>query len=99
MHYLTPASALSILRIVQEAINNALQPAQPAHIRIGVQPDDRGVIIRVTDDGHGILPETVRTGSRGLAGMHARAGKLGLRLTIQGGPGGTEVALFLPHQL
>ncbi len=96
--YLTPASALSILRIVQEAINNALQHAQSAHIRITVRPDDTGVIIRVTDDGHGILPETVRPGARGMAGMHARAEKLGLRLTIQGGTGGTEVALFLPHQ-
>ncbi|MEA9392026.1 ATP-binding protein [Acerihabitans sp. TG2] len=96
--YLTPASALSILRIVQEAINNALQHAQPTHIHIGVRPDDSGVTIRITDDGHGILPGTIRPSSRGLSGMHARAEKLGLRLTIQGGPGGTEVALFIPHQ-
>ncbi|WP_413722446.1 sensor histidine kinase [Sodalis sp. RH24] len=96
LNYLTPASALSILRIVQEAINNALQHAQPSRIRIEVKPIGDEVMVRVADDGHGMLPDLIRPGSRGLAGMHARASKLGVRLRVQGGPGGTEVALYLP---
>lgn len=96
LNYLTPASALSILRIVQEAINNALQHAQASRIRIEVKPLGEEVLVRVSDDGHGMLPDTIRPGSRGLAGMRARAGKLGLRLTIRGGTGGTEIVLYLP---
>ncbi|NDL61873.1 sensor histidine kinase [Acerihabitans arboris] len=96
LNYLTPESALSILRIVQEAINNALQHAQPSRIRIEIKPVGEEVVIRVSDDGHGMLPEIVRPGSHGLAGMHSRANKLGARLTIQGGPAGTEIVLYLP---
>ncbi|WP_213991858.1 ATP-binding protein [Sodalis sp. dw_96] len=94
--YLTPESALSVLRIVQEAVNNALQHAQPTLITISVQPRDNTVIIRVADNGHGVIPEDRRPGSRGLNGMQTRADKLGVRLFIRGGSQGTEVALFLP---
>lgn len=96
LDYLTPASALSILRIVQEAINNALQHAQPSHIRIEVKQQDDEVLIRVADDGNGMLPDIIRPGARGLSGMRARADKLGMRLSVRGGPGGTEIALYLP---
>ncbi len=94
--YLTPESALSVLRIVQEAVNNALQHAQPTRITISVRPQADTVIIRVADDGHGVLPGDRRPGSRGLNGMQARADKLGVRLLIHGSPQGTEVCLFLP---
>jgi signal transduction histidine kinase len=94
--YLTPESALSVLRIVQEAVNNALQHAQPTLITISVQPRDGAVVIRVADNGHGFIPGERRPGSRGLNGMQTRADKLGVRLLIQGGPRGTEVILSMP---
>jgi len=94
--YLTPESALSVLRIVQEAVNNALQHTQSPLITISVQPHENAIIIRVADNGHGVIPNDRRPGSRGINGMQARADKLGVRLFIQGGAQGTEVILFLP---
>ncbi|WP_413734182.1 sensor histidine kinase [Sodalis sp. RH21] len=97
--YLTPESALSILRIVQEAINNALQHAQPSRILIAVKPAGEEVVIRVADDGSGGIPLDVRPGSRGLAGMHNRASKLGVALTVRDSAQGTEVMLQLPRRM
>ncbi|XBS71231.1 ATP-binding protein [Acerihabitans sp. KWT182] len=94
--YLTPESALSVLRIVQEAVNNALQHAQPSLITISVRPHDQAVVIRVADNGHGVIPLARRPGSRGLNGMQTRADKLGVSLWIRGGDKGTEVTLRLP---
>ncbi|GAA5236498.1 hypothetical protein FOZ76_14165 [Verticiella sediminum] len=97
---LNPESALAVLRIVQEAINNALQHAHATRIRISIKPQDGGVAIRVADDGHGIVPGRAEQrdaqGSRGLAGMRQRAARLGATLKVDSGTGGTAVELWLP---
>ncbi|WP_059412906.1 sensor histidine kinase [Cupriavidus basilensis] len=94
---LTPTSALAILRIVQEAINNALRHAAPAHIRVSVRPEGEHIVIRVADDGQGFDQPAANPGSRGLAGMRLRAERIGARLDVRSAPGhGTEVSLTIP---
>ncbi len=83
---------LHILRILQEALNNALKHAQARHI--GVQAtynSDDDLILAVTDDGIG-LPVTLEPG-RGTGNMQSRARNIGARLEWTRRDPGTRVSL------
>lgn len=86
---------LQILRIVQEALNNAIKHSSANNIWIVADSTTSGVLrIRLRDDGNG-LPEIIRTG-RGLNNMKGRARNIGATFDIQPHPsGGTQVELVL----
>lgn len=92
-----PADArrdLAILRIVDEALHNALRHAVAG--RITVRLHERGV--EISDDGGGFDPSdaSLRSHHLGLTSMEERAAELGGRLTIDSRPGeGTTVRFEL----
>lgn len=88
-----PEQLLNVLRIVQEAITNAVRHATPETIEVATAVADGVLLIAVRDDGHG-LPQTLRRG-RGLGNMERRAQELGAPLVFRSGPGGTTVELRL----
>jgi signal transduction histidine kinase len=94
---LSPQVALGVLRIVQEALNNAVKHANPRTITISVRRRDGSAVIGVADDGIGFnTAQPERTG-RGLASMRRRAMQLGGTLQIERrDSGGTFTALHLP---
>jgi signal transduction histidine kinase len=94
--YLTPASALAVLRIAQEAINNAVQHANPEYIRISANAEADGIVIGIADNGPGFTPAMTSPSSRGLSGMYMRAERLGARLRLESDASGTRVTLLLP---
>jgi signal transduction histidine kinase len=65
--------ALSVYRIVQEALTNVVRHAAPAACTVSVVGDGGDVRVEVTDDGPGtrVLPAAGRTG-HGLIGMRER---------------------------
>ncbi len=86
---------LQVLRIVQEAINNAIKHARAREVRVEAAYEVNGhVCLAVADDGVG-LPDTVRAG-RGLANMKSRARDLGAALCLEPLHPGTRVSLRLP---
>ena len=91
----TPAHALGVLRIVQEAVTNALRhgPASRIAVRGGVDPQGDAVIV-IENDGapyaHG------RRGGAGVDNMNRRAALLGGALDIEALAAGTRVTLQLP---
>ncbi len=95
----TPGNALAILRIVQEAITNAVKhgPARKITVR-GSGGRDGGVAITVENDGNGSFDEDGVKG-HGLANMRRRAQKLQGRLTIDSGERCVKVTLLLPSRL
>lgn len=94
---LTPQGALNVLRIVQEAVSNAVRHAMPSTVTIGVGPADGGLAITVRDDGRGFSAAPTAAGGRGLAGMQSRATRIGATLHMDSGPGhGTSIHLWLP---
>lgn len=99
LNYLTPNSALAILRVVQEAINNAIRHAQPGMVRITARVEPRWVLIRVSDDGCGFVPEASHQGRRGLSGMQSRAASLGATLIVDSSQTGTCISLQLPRSM
>ncbi|VFR29464.1 two-component sensor histidine kinase [plant metagenome] len=100
---LNAGGALSILRIVQEAINNALKHAQPGHLHIEIGQDGAALRIQVQDDGKGFDAAVAAEGGggtgRGLTGMRLRAERLGGSVAVDSAPArGTRVTLRVPPQ-
>jgi signal transduction histidine kinase len=100
--WLGPDDYLQVLRIVQEALVNAVRHsgARRVVVRSGTFEGDGGrwIRIEVCDDGRGIEPAAPdRPGSRGLRHMRQRAARLSGSLRVEPATGGgTRVALTLP---
>ena len=93
---LPPQSALNVMRIVQEALNNAVRHARPMTITVSTARQD-GAVIRVADDGSGFEPDTAKGAGRGLAGMRKRAEQIGATLRVERqAAGGTSISLHFP---
>ena len=96
---LAPPAEHAVLRIVQEALANAVKHAQPNRIRLRLHHQDGQVAaVTVTDDGAGFDPSlaTQRHGM-GLGLMRERVAELGGTLQLDSTPGqGTTVQILLP---
>ncbi len=95
-------TALSMYRIAQEALHNAIQHADASEIAVRLTQYPDRLRMTITDDGRGIpdgadLRRFVAEGHLGLAGMRERAAMIGGRLDIQSAPDyGTVVVLEVP---
>ena len=95
---LPPEQALNIVRIVQEAVTNAVRHAEPTQLEIRVTAPALGptalhVIVR--DNGRGIARDANQHG-RGLNNMRERAQSLNGEFRIESGTRGTQVELLVP---
>ncbi len=90
----------NLLRIGQEAVNNAVKHAQAERIVVNLIFDAQRVQLSVRDDGHGFDNQAAgngRTGHFGLIGMRERAEQIGGTLSIHSTEGaGTEVVADVP---
>lgn len=93
----TPGNALAVLRILQEAITNALKhgPARRIAIR-GALAADGMVAITVDNDGR---PFVEAAHGHGLRNMRRRAQQLNGQLTIASHERGVRLTLLLPPSL
>jgi signal transduction histidine kinase len=85
-----------VLRIAQEALNNALRHAAAERIEARIQAREDRLILTVADDGVGFDPAApgLRARRLGLTSMEERAAALGGTLAIVSRPGeGTTVTL------
>jgi signal transduction histidine kinase len=93
---LPPKIALSLLRIGQEAIANAVRHADPCSLKISVTHESDFVRLAVRDDGCGFVKSGGLLGF-GLRGMRKRAAALSAKLEIISHPGeGTCVEVTAP---
>lgn len=91
-----PARDREILRIAQEALQNALRHAQAEHVTLRLRTDDGRLLLEVEDDGTGFDPSSpgLRSTRLGLTSMEERAQRLDGSLEIDSAPGaGTTVRL------
>ncbi|MEO5890698.1 MAG: ATP-binding protein [Ferruginibacter sp.] len=91
LHY---TSALNLVRIVQEAVTNAIKHAEPENIRIISNFNDEQWELMVTDDGKGFDDESLQQAEQGngLNNMKRRAFDSNFYLTIQSSQGaGTSI--------
>lgn len=92
-----PAVELAVLRIVQEALSNAVRHGEARQLRIHLDADPMRLLAWIEDDGCGFVPDEQPAGHFGLSGMRERANELGGVLTITSQPGGgTRVSVEFP---
>jgi autotransporter-associated beta strand protein len=92
---LGPRPTLQVLRILQEAVTNAMRHSGARRITVkSLAPAAGPIRIAISDDGTG-LTEGYRRG-RGLTSMETRARNLCGQLTIASGPEGTCLTLDVP---
>ena len=90
----------NLLRIGQEAINNAVRHAEAQNILINLRFDASRVQLSVRDDGRGFNYQESQNGEGkhfGLVGMQERAVRIGGSLKVDSRAGeGTEVLVDVP---
>jgi signal transduction histidine kinase len=89
---------LNLLRIAQEAVNNAVQHSHAQQVFVELTFGESQVKLFVQDNGQGFDAQHQDNGGGfGLTGMRQRAERIGGHLTIVSSPGaGTEVAVTAP---
>ena len=96
---LTRQGAITLFRIVQEALTNVVKHAAASEVEIAFGLADSMVVMTVRDDGIGASDAALtRPRSHGIAGMRHRIRSLGGQLAISSGPGGrgTHVRVVIP---
>ncbi len=93
---------MTLLRIGQEALTNAVKHAQATRIDLEVQFASNHIALRVCDDGIGFVAESsllsAASGHFGVLGMRERANKVGGKLVIHSSlGGGTTVDFRVPQ--
>jgi signal transduction histidine kinase len=93
-----PASIdLSLYRIVQEALTNALKHASATHAQVVVCYGAHDITVEVTDDGRGAAPAAERSEGAGTIGMRERVALFDGELRVGPRPqGGYAVRVCLP---
>ncbi len=100
---LRPWHVIQIIRILDEAVTNAVKHAGAKHVAVSIETrkdiDGEHGCITVTDDGKGFsIGGENRPASRGLRNMRNRAARCGAVLELSSGAGGTTVRLQLPRR-
>ncbi len=92
---LSPLQVQCLLRITQEAVNNALKHAKATIIRVELTYESVGIWLRIVDDGQGIGTDCFHTGY-GLTNMQKRTEEAGGQWTLTSNEAGTTVSVCLP---
>jgi len=93
-HVLPEQVSMTLHRIAQESLNNAVRHASAKTIRIDLVSDPDEVVLRIADDGQGFDADARLAGHHGLDIMRERAEEIGAVLGIESRAGfGTRVTV------
>lgn len=95
---LGPRATLDVMRVVQEAVSNALKHAQASELRVRAYAQQRdavpGIAVEIQDNGRGMAVAT--PAGKGLGHLARRAARLGGQLDIEAASPGCRVRLWFP---
>jgi len=96
---LDPDAAITVFRIVQEALTNVAKHARATRVKVSLAQHQDELRVTITDNGQGIPPVRGKNGEHGfgILGMTERAAALGGELAVQPAKrGGTQISLRIP---
>jgi PAS domain S-box-containing protein len=90
--------ATALFRILLEALTNVSRHAHATRVEVSLSTWDKGMVLRVHDDGNGISTESLADWTAlGLRGMRERAAAVGGNVVFRGSPeSGTTVTVNIP---
>jgi signal transduction histidine kinase len=89
---------VTIYRLVQEALNNAVRHSGARNASVRVEQTGDQIKVTVTDDGRGFDPK--RSRGMGMLGMEERVRRLGGRIAFQSAPGqGATITAEMPVEV
>jgi PAS domain S-box-containing protein len=87
----------TLYRIAQESLHNIVKHAAAQKVWLRLERSATTIKLTVEDDGVGFDPGRVPDGHLGVAGMRARADRIGARFSIDSRPGsGTRIEVVAP---
>ncbi|WP_111671646.1 tetratricopeptide repeat-containing sensor histidine kinase [Algoriphagus litoralis] len=93
---LASSSSIQILRVVQEAVQNAIKYSGADRLEIKIDSTGKEILVNIQDNGKGFVESEIKPGN-GLYNMRKRAEELGGSLEIQSVEGsGTSILLIWP---
>jgi signal transduction histidine kinase len=93
---LTHEAKLTLYRVAQESLSNAIKHGQPSEILLDLRREGDTVMMRIKDDGNGFDPDSTKPGL-GLVNMRGRLQLVGGQLELQSAPDrGCELRCELP---
>jgi two-component system sensor histidine kinase UhpB len=94
-----PNIAITLFRILQEALNNIMKHAQADEVLVSIYNRSNNISLRVSDNGQGLSgQDKLKPRSFGLRGIQERVARFGGEVSIGGKPGqGTTIAVNIPH--
>ena len=95
-----PAVQFHVLRMMREAVTNAVRHAESGRITVRLGRAAGGVVLEVADDGRGfdVPSREAVVGHFGIRGMQERARRIGAEITIDSRPGaGTRLTVTVPE--
>ena len=88
---LSATESIQLVRIIQEALTNALKHSQGSHLKIHIHSAEK-TLITITDNGKGISGERTQQ-QYGIRNMNDRAKEAGFSLNINSTSVGTAVSI------
>ncbi len=93
---IAPKAGLNLVRIVQEAVGNAIRHSKADRVEIAVQENAGTVRLTIRDNGRGFDPAQVRANGNGIGNMRKRCREMDADCRIHSEPGrGTEVSVAI----
>jgi signal transduction histidine kinase len=87
---------LMLYRIIQEGLNNIQKHAHARSVTLQLTSNSRILVLEITDDGQGFMPETARRGL-GLSNIRNRVELFGGKLLIKAAPSaGCTLKVIIP---
>jgi len=94
---LGPSVTLTIYRLVQEGLINALRHSQASKVDIDLTADAKRILVTLDDNGVGLPADWARPGHFGLRGLSDRVAQLGGHFEIANRPdGGVRLSAEIP---
>ena len=93
-----PTQSLNLMRIIQEALNNARKYAEASELNITFRDIPDGIILEISDNGRGMEVDKSASVGNGFGNMKERAQLINAKFSISSTPGnGTHITLQIPH--